>query len=434
MTPYRRFYRVHHLAGVLAIFLSLTSCSLVDRRPSPDSIAAAKNIAAEISASRAKTDLGMELTSPALATFARIFDRVRRDYVRPVKVTDLIAAARKGLRDAYPQPKGVADDKLVMAAIDGMLQSLDNYSTYLDPPELKAMRDRIQGEFGGLGIKVRKHDRGLLVVTPLDATPAFRAGIKSGDIITRADDRELTKLSLGAAVRLLRGPAGAPIALTIERQDSAPILIRLVREIIKIEGVRWRVERDVGYIRISEFTRRVGERVESAVDKIRYKTGSKLRGFVLDLRNNPGGPFDEAVIISDAFLEDGRIVSTKSRHHEEHHTAEAGDIADGLPIVVMINNGSASASEIVAGALRDQRRAVLLGNRSFGKGTVQRLIPLIGNDALRLTTAIYLTPSGKSVDGGIKPDTIVNADPDQEGDEQLERAIETVRELFRLRS
>ena len=178
-----------------------------------------------------------------------------------------------------PQPKGVADDKLVMAAIDGMLQSLDKYSTYLDPPELKAMRDRIRGQFGGLGIKVRKHDQGLLVVTPIDDTPAFRAGIKSGDIITRADDRELTKLSLSAAVRLLRGPAGAPISLTIERKDSAPILVRLVREIIKIEGVRWRVERDVGYIRISEFTRRVGERVESAVDKIRYKTGSKLRGF-----------------------------------------------------------------------------------------------------------------------------------------------------------
>ena len=425
---------MRHLAGVLAIFLSLASCGLVDRRPDPDSIAAAQSIAAEISSHRTATDLSAELASPALATFAHVFERVRRDYVRPVKVIDLLAAARKGLRDAYPERKGVADDKLVMAAIDGMLQSLDKYSTYLDPHELKAMRDRIRGQFGGLGIKVRKHDQGLLVVTPIDDTPAFRAGIKSGDIITRADDRELTKLSLGAAVRLLRGPAGAHIALTIERKDSAPILVSLVREIIKIEGVRWRVERDVGYIRISEFTRRVGERVESAVDKIRYKTGSKLRGFVLDLRNNPGGPFDEAVIISDSFLEDGRIVSTKSRHHEEHHTAEAGDIADGLPIVVMINNGSASASEIVAGALRDQRRAVLLGNRSFGKGTVQRLIPLIGNDALRLTTAIYLTPSGKSVDGGIKPDTIVNADPDQEGDEQLERAIETVRELFRLRS
>ena len=425
---------MRHLASVLAIFLSLASCGLVDRRPDPDSIAAAQSIAAEISSHRTATDLSAELAGPALATFAHVFERVRRDYVRPVKVIDLLAAARKGLRDAYPERKGVADDKLVMAAIDGMLQSLDKYSTYLDPHELKAMRDRIRGQFGGLGIKVRKHDQGLLVVTPIDDTPAFRAGIKSGDIITRADDRELTKLSLGAAVRLLRGPAGAHIALTIERKDSAPILVSLVREIIKIEGVRWRVERDVGYIRISEFTRRVGERVESAVDKIRYKTGSKLRGFVLDLRNNPGGPFDEAVIISDSFLEDGRIVSTKSRHHEEHHTAKAGDIADGLPIVVMINNGSASASEIVAGALRDQRRAVLLGNRSFGKGTVQRLIPLIGNDALRLTTAIYLTPSGKSVDGGIKPDTIVNADPDQEGDEQLERAIETVRELFRLRS
>lgn len=434
MTPHQRFYCLRQITGVLAIFLSLASCGLVDRRPSPNSIAAANSIAADITAHRTATDLGTELSSPALATFARVFDRVRRDYVRPVEDADLLAAARKGLRDAYPQPKGVSDDKLVMAAIDGMLQSLDKYSTYLDPPELKAMRDRIRGQFGGLGIKVRKHDRGLLVVTPIDDTPAFRAGIKSGDIITQADGRELGKLSLGAAVRLLRGQAGDPIVLTIERKDSAALSINLVREIIKVEGVRWRIERDVGYIRVSEFTRRVGERVENAVENIRDKAGSKLRGFVLDLRNNPGGPFDEAVFISDAFLEDGRIVSTKSRYNEEHHDAEAGDIADGLPIVVMINKGSASASEIVAGALRDQRRAVLLGKRSFGKGTVQRLIPLGGNDALRLTTAIYLTPSGKSVDGGIEPDTVVESDPDREGDEQLDRAIDTVKELFRSRS
>ena len=279
--------------------------STVDRT---DTIAAAK-------ASRPKSPptapqrFSAELASPALATFARVFERVKRDYVRTVKVTDL-PAARKG-SGRIPAAKRRRGRQARDAAIDGMLQSLD-IQHLPHPPELKAMRDRT--EVSSVASASRSANT-ILLGDAVDATPAFRAGIKSGDIITRADDRELAKLSLGAAVRLLRGPAGAPIALTIERKDSAPILVRLVREIIRIEGVRWRVERDVGYIRISEFTRRVGERVESAVDKIRYKTGSKLRGFVLDLRNNPGGPFDEAVIVSDAFLE-GSYCLHQSRHHE----------------------------------------------------------------------------------------------------------------------
>ncbi len=420
--------------GLLLAFLSLASCGVVEERPSRNSIAAANQIAVDISAHRAAADLGTELSSPALATFARVFDRVRRDYVRPVVDSQLLDAARKGMRDKYPKPQGVKDDKLVIAAINGMLQSLDKYSSYLDPPELKAMRDRLRGQFGGLGIRVRKHEQGLLIVSPIEDTPADKAGLKSGDVITHADGKALGKVSLPAAVRMLRGEVGAAIRLTIARENKAAFAVTVTRDIIKVTGVRSRVEKDVGYIRVSAFTRHVSRRVVAAVDDIRAKAGHKLRGFVLDFRNNPGGPFDEAVYISDSFLESGRIVSTKGRDNQEHHDAEPGDLANGLPIVVLINGGSASASEIVAGALHDHHRAVLLGKRSFGKGTVQRLIPLGGHDALRLTTAIYLTPSGKSVDGGIEPDTIVESDPDREGDEQLDRAIEMVREMFSSRS
>ena len=422
------------ILGLSLVFLSLASCGVINDRPSRDSVAAANQIAVDISAHRAAADLGTELSSPALATFARVFDRVRRDYVRPVVDSQLLDAARKGLRDKYPKPQGVEDDKLVMAAIDGMLQSLDKYSSYLDPPELKAMRDRLRGQFGGLGIRVRKHERGLLIVSPIDDTPADKADLKSGDIITHADGKALEKIPLPAAVRTLRGEVGVAIQLTIARENTDAFVVTVTRDIIKVAGVRSRVEKNVGYIRVSAFTRRVSRRVEAAVDDIHAQAGHKLRGFVLDFRDNPGGPFDEAVYISDAFLESGRIVSTKGRDNQEHHDAEPGDLANGLPIVVLINGGSASASEIVAGALHDHRRAVLVGKRSFGKGTVQRLIPLGGHDALRLTTAIYLTPSGKSVDGGIEPDTIVESDPDREGDEQLNRAIEMVRKMFNARS
>ena len=422
------------ILGLSLVFLSLASCGVIDERPSPDSIAAANQIAVDISAHRAAADLGTELSSPALATFARVFDRVRRDYVRPVVDSQLLDAARKGLRDKYPKPQGVEDSELVMAAIDGMLQSLDKYSSYLDPPELQAMRDRLRGQFGGLGIRIRKHERGLLIVSPIEDTPADKAGLKPGDVITHADGKALAKIPLPKAVRMLRGDVGAAILLTIAREKTDAFTVTVTRDIIKVAGVRSRIEQDVGYIRVGAFTRRVSHRVETAVDNIRTQAGHKLRGFVLDFRNNPGGPFDEAVYISDAFLESGRIVSTKGRDSQEHHDAEPGDLANGLPIVVLINGGSASASEIVAGALHDHRRAVLVGKRSFGKGTVQRLIPLGGHDALRLTTAIYLTPSGKSVEGGIEPDTIVESDPDREGDEQLNRAIEMVREMFSTRS
>ena len=210
--------------------------------------------------------------------------------------------------------------------------------------------------------------------------------------------------------------------------------VDIVREIIKVAEIKSRLEIDIGYIRINQFTQHVSGRVEDAIDIIKLKAGSNLKGFVLDLRNNPGGPFDEAVYMSDSFLEHGRIVSTKGREQEAHHDAEPGDVADGLPIVILINGSSASAAEIVASALRDHKRALLVGQKSFGKGTVQRLIPLGRGDALRLTTATYHTPSGNSVEGGIQPDIKVTLDDNRDGDEQLERAIQTVRELFRSRS
>ena len=416
-----------------AAFLLLASCEIFGPKPGPQAVAAANQIAADITLHRATAGLGTELSDPALAIFARVFEKVREDYVRAVTDTALLSAARAGLKKAHPDPKGVDDGVLVMAAIDGMLGSLDRYSTYLDPSDLKAMRDRIRGQFGGLGIKVRKHDEGLTVVSPIDGTPAYRAGLKSGDIISHADGKALKTLTLPAAVRILRGDVGEPITLTIRRSGAPTFDVEVVREVIKVAGVRSRVEKDVGYIRVSEFTRHVSRRVEDAVEIIRSKAGLDLKGFVLDLRNNPGGSFDEAIFMSDSFLEQGRIVSTKSRDGEAHHEAEAGDVANGLPVVVLINGGSASAAEIVAGALRDHKRAVLIGRKSFGKGTVQRLIPLGRNDALRLTTAIYLTPSGKSVEGGIEPDVDVVSDDDRDGDEQLERAIQTVRELYRSR-
>ena len=416
-----------------AAFLLLASCEIVGPKPGPQAVAAANQIAADIALHRATAGLGTELSDPALAIFARVFEKVREDYLRAVTDTALLSAARAGLKKAHSHPKGADDGVLVMAAINGMLGSLDRYSTYLDPSDLKAMRDRIRGKFGGLGIKVRKHDEGLTVVAPIDGTPAYRAGLKSGDIISHADGKALKTLTLPAAVRILRGDVGEPITLTIRRSGAQTFDVEVVREVIKVAGVRSRLEKDVGYIRVSEFTRHVSRRVEDAVEIIRSKAGSNLKGFVLDLRNNPGGPFDEAIFMSDSFLKQGRIVSTKSRDGETHHEAESGDVASGLPVVVLINSGSASAAEIVAGALRDHKRAVLIGRKSFGKGTVQRLIPLGRNDALRLTTAIYLTPSGKSVEGGIEPDVDVVSDDDRDGDEQLERAIQTVRELYRSR-
>ena len=412
-------------------FASLASCGLTYPALKPTSIDAANQIAAYITKNRAESQIDSDLSRAGIDTFARVFDRILRDYVRSVDKGNLLLAARNGIRDHYPQPQRIKSNKLLMAAIDGMLHSLDKHSSYLDPQELKAMQNQIKGQFGGLGIRVQKHKRGIIVVTPIAGTPASKAGIRSGDLITHANNRTLAKTSLTTAVRLLRGKAGEAINLQIERAGSSTLSLRIVRDIIKIIDIRSRLDRNVGYIQIRTFTRNISQRTQNAVTSLKAKAGRSLRGFILDLRNNPGGPLNEAVLISDMFLENGRIVSTHGRNKNIVHEANPGDIAKGLPIVILINKGSASASEIVASALQDHRRAVLIGEKSFGKGTVQQLIPLGKNDALRLTTATYLTPSGQSVDGGIEPDMTIALDPEYKGDEQFEQAIKAIYELFR---
>jgi carboxyl-terminal processing protease len=304
-----------------------------------------------------------------------------------------------------------------------MLGSLDSYSTYLDEEHWRSLREQTRGRFGGLGIEVRKEGDFIEVVSPIDGTPAARAGLKTGDRILRANGRSLEGMLLRDAVLELRGDPGSKVVLGIKRADKPPFDVMLERAIINIASVRWRTEGNIGYIRITSFSERVGEEVAEAVLALKRELGPRARGLILDLRNNPGGLLDQSIKVSDMFLDKGRIVSTRERFYEHHYDALNGDVSGGLPMVILINNGSASAAEIVAGALKDQRRATLVGTKSFGKGTVQTIIPLSGSDAVKLTTAIYLTPSGHSVDGGITPDVIVPMDDKDENDPQLRSAM-----------
>ena len=298
-------------------------------------------------------------------------------------------------------------EEMIEAAINGMLASLDPHSSYLNSKSFQDMQVQTRGEFGGLGIEVTMEGGYVKVVSPIDDTPAFRAGLKPGDLVTHLDGEAVQGLTLTQAVEKMRGPKGSQIRLTIRRQGEAPFDVTITRAVITIESVRWRTEDDVGYLRITSFSEKTEAGLDKAIDRIRDEIGDKLKGFVLDLRNNPGGLLDQAVAVSDAFLERGEIVSTRGRRKRDaqRFNAEPGDLAEGLPIVVLINGGSASASEIVAGALRDHRRAVLVGTRSFGKGSVQTIMPIKGRGAVRLTTARYYTPSGISIQAkGIQPD------------------------------
>ena len=298
-------------------------------------------------------------------------------------------------------------EEMVEAAINGMLASLDPHSSYLNSKSFQDMQVQTKGEFGGLGIEVTMEGGFVKVVSPIDDTPAFRAGLKPGDLVTHLDGEAVQGLTLTQAVEKMRGPKGSQIQLTIRRQGEAPFDVTITRAVITIESVRWRAEDDVGYLRITSFSEKTEAGLDKAVGRLREEVGDKLKGFVLDLRNNPGGLLDQAVAVSDAFLERGEIVSTRGRSKKDaqRFNAEPGDLAEGMPIVVLINGGSASASEIVAGALRDHRRAVLVGTRSFGKGSVQTIMPIKGHGAVRLTTARYYTPSGISIQAkGIQPD------------------------------
>jgi carboxyl-terminal processing protease len=304
------------------------------------------------------------------------------------------------------------DAKLIVYAINGMLSKLDPHSSYMSPKEFKEEQVETHGEFGGLGLDVSMESGVLKVIAPIDNMPAERAGVLAGDAITALDGQPIKGWSIDQAVERMRGPAGSPITLTIDRKGVAqPVAVKVVRDIIKINPVKYSLEGDAGWIKIKSFeNEHTTEYLQQAVEDIQKMAGSSLAGYVIDLRNNPGGLLDQAIAVSDAFLDRGVIVVTKGRNANdvERAAAKAGDITGGKPIVVLINGGSASASEIVAGALQDHKRAQLIGTRSFGKGSVQTLIPLGDNGALRLTTARYYTPSGRSIQAtGIVPDYVV---------------------------
>ena len=305
----------------------------------------------------------------------------------------------------------VSDKKLIESAINGMLTSLDPHSSYLDADSFNYMSEQTKGKFGGLGIEVTM-DNGLVkVVSPIDDTPAAKAGIKAGDYITNINGETVVGMSLNDAVSKMRGKVGEKVKLSIRRVNSKPIELTIKRQEIKIQSVKNEIKEDsIVYIRISSFTEDVDKSVSEAITKAKKKLKNKLLGIVIDVRNNPGGLLDQAVDVSDLFLEKGEIVSTCSRNEADtvKYMANEGDIAKGLPIVVIINEGSASASEILAGALQDHHRAIILGEKSFGKGSVQTVIPLRDYGAMRLTTARYYTPSGRSIQAkGIEPDVEV---------------------------
>jgi carboxyl-terminal processing protease len=299
------------------------------------------------------------------------------------------------------------DQELIEAAISGMLTSLDPHSSYLSAKNFREMQVQTRGEFGGLGIEVTM-DKGLVkVVSPIDDTPAHKAGIEPGDLISHLDGKPITGMTLSQAVEKMRGKVGSDIILTVRRGAKKPFDVTVTRAVIKIRSVRSRLEGKVGYIRVTTFNEQADKGIKKAFKKFKKDIGGDLQGIVLDLRNNPGGLLDQSVSVSDIFLDKGEIVSTRSREagDTQRFNARKGDLAKGLPMVVLINGGSASASEIVAGALQDHSRAIVLGTKSFGKGSVQTIFPLSGHGAMRLTTARYYTPSGRSIQAvGIEPD------------------------------
>ena len=332
---------------------------------------------------------GRSDTYRLLTLFGDVLERVHGDYVDSVNDKDLIENA-----------------------INGMLTGLDPHSSYMNAKAFRDMQVQTKGEFGGLGIEVTQDNGFIKVVSPIDDTPAAKAGVKSGDIITALDGKTVQGLSLNDAVDKMRGAPNTKITLTIKREGiDKPLDISMMREVIHIQVVKSRLlPDDIGYIRLSQFTEQADAGIRQAYRALKAQAGGKLRAVILDLRNNPGGLLDQAVAVSSDFLDQGEIVSTRARHPEDSQRwdAKSSDILGGLPLVLLINGGSASSSEIVAGALQDHQRAVLLGTRSFGKGSVQTVIPLPGNGAIRLTTARYYTPSGRSIQAlGIAPDITV---------------------------
>ena len=342
------------------------------------------SLARSQSASAANSEIYRQLD-----LFGEVLERVRSDYVeKPV------------------------DSKLIEAAINGMLTALDPHSAYLNPKHFRDMQVQTRGEFGGLGIEVTMENGVVKVVSPIEDTPAAKAGIQSGDLITGLDKEQIQGLTLQEAVEKMRGPVNSPITLTIVRKGvEDPFDVKVTRDVIHINPVKYSAEGDdVGYIRVTTFNEQTTANMQKAIEDLKKQLGPKLKGYIIDLRNNPGGLLDQAISVSDAFLDQGAIVLTRGRNLEETQRSNArpGDMTDGKQLIVLINGGSASASEIVAGALQDHHRATIVGTRSFGKGSVQTIIPLGSNGALRLTTARYYTPSGRSIQAkGIEPEVLV---------------------------
>ena len=322
-----------------------------------------------------------------LNLFGEVYERVRSEYVEKV-----------------------SDKDLIEAAINGMLQSLDPHSSYLNADSFTEMKIQTKGEFGGLGIEVTMENGLVKVVSPIDDTPAAKAGLQSGDYISHIDEEAVMGLTLSEAVDKMRGPINTELKITVIREGQEAFDLKLKRAIIKVTSIKAKKEEDVAYIRITSFTQKTFKNLVKEYNKLSLEMKDNLKGLVLDLRNNPGGLLDQAVSVSDAFLERGEIVSTRGRDNkgEQRYNASKGDITNGLPIVVLINGGSASASEIVAGALQDHKRGILMGTQTFGKGSVQTIIPVTSKGAVRLTTARYFTPSGNSIQAkGISPDIYV---------------------------
>ncbi len=342
------------------------------------------SLARSQSASAANSEIYRQLD-----LFGEVLERVRSDYVE--------------------KPE---DSKLIEAAINGMLTALDPHSAYLNPKHFRDMQVQTRGEFGGLGIEVTMENGVVKVVSPIEDTPASKAGIQSGDLITALDKEQIQGLTLQEAVEKMRGPVNSPITLTLVRKGvEDPFDVKVTRDVIHINPVKYNAEGDdVGYIRVTTFNEQTTANMQKAIEDLKKQLGPKLKGYVIDLRNNPGGLLDQAISVSDAFLDQGAIVLTRGRNLEETQRSNArpGDMTDGKQLIVLINGGSASASEIVAGALQDHHRATIVGTRSFGKGSVQTIIPLGSNGALRLTTARYYTPSGRSIQAkGIEPEVVV---------------------------
>ena len=401
-------------AGALALLLFFASCAAPDnwtpRQPEPQ----------ELSRFFEFSDQYVDESEPAYlresftAAFTRAFYQTRHNFAGDVTDTSLVDAAIDGIAELSPTPQATPSEQLTEASVNTMLTSLDRYSGFLDQRAFLFLQQQTRGEFGGLGVEITMEEDHVKVISPIDGTPAFRAGIQPGDLITHLDGDNVAGMTLPEAVDRMRGQVGTDIDLRIQREAKAPFDVTITRALIRIKSVRWRREGNAGYVRITTFDENATANLAQAIEQLHGEIGPDMSGIVLDLRNNPGGLRDEGIDVSDIFLRDGGIVSMRGRHQStnESFSAESGDSGELIPLVVLINRGSASASEIVAGALQDNGRGIVMGQRSFGKGSVQTIIPLPGQVAMRLTTAHYYSPSGRGVEGaGIMPNVFIKPAP-----------------------